>query len=61
MFVLFFTISLMGNMSTVTLGSFESRHQCIAAGESLKIAVKNNTYKYHQVMGYQCVERKVKK
>jgi hypothetical protein len=54
MFVLLLTIKL----STVVLGSFESRNQCVAAGMRIENAIQQNTYKYHPDVSYMCVEKK---
>jgi hypothetical protein len=57
MFVLLLTIKL----STVVLGSFESRNQCMAAGMRIENAIQQNTYKYHPDVSYMCVEKKTNK
>lgn len=54
MFVLLLTI----NLSTVVLGSFESRPKCMAAGMRIENAIQQNTHKYHPDISYMCVEKK---
>lgn len=56
MFVLLLTIKL----TTVPLGSFETRQQCMAAGIQMESAIQYNTYKYHPDVSYMCIEKKHK-
>lgn len=56
MFVLLLTIKL----TTVQLGSFETRQKCMEAGIRIERAIQYNTYKYHPDVSYMCIEQKYK-
>ena len=56
MFALLLTIKL----TTVQLGSFETRQKCMEAGIRIERAIQYNTHKHHPDVSYMCIEQKYK-
>lgn len=61
MFTLFFVIALYSTKpaDVVKLGVFNTKNECVAAGDRMRLAIQSNTYKYnHYMLQYSCIERK---